>query len=126
MKTKLSIVCAAALVAVIGLGVSFAADSKPINSVCPVKGKAANGSKTVSYTVNFCCNNCKGKFDKQPTAFLGKVAKAPKGKCPMSGKAAGDASTTLTIAVCCGGCKGKFEKNPQAYLGKIKPEKKKN
>ncbi len=111
------------LVGALALTLTGVASAEPINDTCPIKGKAVDGSKVVSVEVKFCCENCKGKFDKNPGAYLKNVAKAKDGQCPMSGKAAADASSTVEIAVCCGGCKGKVEADPKKFLGSIKAKK---
>ncbi|MBI1372094.1 MAG: hypothetical protein GC159_04955 [Phycisphaera sp.] len=114
-KIAIAFVCLVAL----GLGVAIAAESGPINDKCPMSGKSVDPDKTTSVEVHFCCNNCKGKFDKNPGAYLSKVAKAEEGKCPMSGKDAGDKVSTVTVGFCCGDCKAKFDKDPKANLAKV-------
>ncbi|MBA3699413.1 MAG: hypothetical protein H0W78_11245 [Planctomycetes bacterium] len=64
-------------------GVSFA-DDKPINTVCPKSGKAADGSTTAtvkdgekSVKIATCCNGCAGKVEAEPAKFLS-AAKANK------------------------------------------------
>jgi YHS domain-containing protein len=54
-----------------------AAAAKPINAKCPISGKDIDASKTSVYksqTIAFCCDDCKGKFDKEPAKYIGKVA----------------------------------------------------
>jgi len=49
---------------------------EPFNAKCPVSGKDLDKTKKSVYegqTVSFCCNNCKGKFDKDPSAFRAKL-----------------------------------------------------
>ena len=81
-------------------------------------------SKVSTVKVEFCCNNCKGKFDKAPGKFIAKAAKGEEGKCIFSGEDAG-ASSNVKVAFCCGNCQGKFDKNPKQFLAKVKPAKKK-
>ena len=57
-----------------------------LNKTCPVKGKKIAEDKQTQLTISFCCGKCKSKFDKDPSAFLGKVAAAEDGKCPVSGE----------------------------------------
>jgi len=102
------------------------AASKPINEKCANNGKPINPEKTISVDVGFCCNNCKGKFDKDPAAYLEKVAKAADGKCPLSGEAVGDAKSTLTIGFCCGNCQGGAKKDPKAAVAKLAEATKKS
>jgi len=123
IKTFAVMLIMVAVVATFG-GMSLAGSDKadkPINSACPMSGKDVNPSKTTAYTVSFCCGNCKGKFDKNPAKYLGKVAESDEGKCPMSGKSVNPEKTsTVVIGFCCGNCKGKFEKAPKKHIGKVK------
>ena len=55
---------------------SSAASGEPINAKCPVSGKDVDKAKKSvleGQTVGFCCDNCKGKFDKDPSAFRAKL-----------------------------------------------------
>ena len=109
-----------ALVAIVGVSmVSNAEDkAKAINDKCPFSDKEVAAGSTVDVKVEFCCNNCKGKFDKEPAKYLDKVAKGEAGKCIMNGKDASK-SSTLTIGFCCDNCKGKAEKDPKAAVAKL-------
>ncbi|MEX2214597.1 MAG: hypothetical protein WD768_10740 [Phycisphaeraceae bacterium] len=113
-----------AVLAIVGLFVAFNVNAEekksgPINDKCPLAGKAVNPEKTIDIKVSFCCNNCKGKFDKDLAANIGKVKALD--KCPLSGKdISEDASTTVTVAFCCGNCQGKAKKDPAAVLAKVK------
>jgi YHS domain-containing protein len=97
--------------------------------------------------IGFCCPDCKGKFEKEPEKFIGKVAefKAPaeekkaepkkdekkpdanakpiNAKCPRLGKDVDPAQKVVykgqVIGLCCAECKGKFEANPEKYIGKV-------
>ena len=101
--------------------VLHADEAKPINDVCPVKGKDADGSKSVEYTATFCCEKCVAKFEKDPAKYAEKLASAEEGKCAFSGKDLDpEATATVKIAVCCGGCKKKVAADPLKYLGEIK------
>jgi YHS domain-containing protein len=111
----------AALVAVAGLATAGEKAADPINAKCPMSGKDVDAKATSEVKVAFCCGNCKGKFEKDPTACLGKVDKLPNEKCPVSGKAVdANATSTVAVAFCCGNCKGKFDKDPASFLGKVK------
>ena len=55
---------------------------------------------------------------------MAKAAKADKGSCILSGKAAKTAAK-VNVAFCCGNCKGKFDKDPKKFLSKVKAAKKK-
>ena len=55
---------------------SKASSEEPSNAKCPVSGKDLDKTKKSVYqgqTIAFCCNNCKGKFDKDPSAFRAKL-----------------------------------------------------
>lgn len=99
---------------------------KPVTTVkCPVAGKEVKiaDAKVVEYRkakVYVCCNGCKGKMDKDATAFatkanqqLVKTRQYRQTKCPMSGgkidktqkvKVAG-----MMVKFCCDKCKTKAE-----------------
>ena len=112
IKSSLTAICVMAL----GSGVALAADT--VNKKCPISGKAVDGSKSVKYTASFCCEKCVAKFQKDPTAHAAKVAKAEKGKCAFSGKAAGE-SVDINIGVCCGKCEKKVKADPGKFLAKL-------
>ena len=117
----------AAIVSVMALSVSvWAADEielKDVKCVLNPKG-AAKASAAVDYKgkqVFFCCNNCSGKFEKDPAKYavaanaqLVKTKQAKQVKCPISGhdidkdqkaKVGG-----LDVYFCCGNCQGKVAK----------------
>jgi YHS domain-containing protein len=115
-------ILAAAFVFTLSLSLVQAEEDKKtvFNDVCPVAGQAVNESKTSDYKVEFCCNNCKAKFEKDPAKHLAKATDAEPGTCIFNGRPA-KTSTTLTVGFCCGGCKGKFDKDPSKYIAKVKP-----
>lgn len=107
------------IAATLFFGAAQAAET--INTECPIKGSEVAGKKTSEVEVGFCCENCKGKFDKAPKDFLQKVADAEEGKCPVSGEdVSGDDTSTITVGTCCNSCKGKFDKEPKKFIGKLK------
>jgi hypothetical protein len=112
-----------ALIALCFLASTAMAGEKAINDKCPLSGKGVDASKTSTVEIEVCCNNCKGKVEKNPAAHLGKAAKANKGECALSGKPA-KTSAKVTVGFCCGNCKGKFDKDPKKFLGKVKAAKK--
>ena len=112
IKSSLTAICVMAL----GSGIALAADT--VNKKCPISGKAVDSSKSVKYTASFCCEKCVAKFQKDPTAHAAKVAKAEKGKCAFSGKAAGE-SVDIHIGVCCGKCEKKVKADPGKFLAKL-------
>ena len=119
-------IMAIVLTVVVALGMALpttmqAAEKKAaaINTKCPMSGKAVKNSKTSDIKVDFCCDKCKGKFEKDVTKHLSKVGGEDPGKCIFSGRAA-KTSSTVTVAFCCGNCKGKFDADPAKYVGKIK------
>jgi YHS domain-containing protein len=124
--------------------IAFAAD--PINKKCPVSGKDVNKEKTSDYegqTIGFCCDDCKGKFDKEPAKYIGKVKEFKKKKaeveeirfddpinkkCPITGKDIVAGRTAeyekQTIGFCCKDCVDKFEADPKKFIKKVKEFKK--
>lgn len=93
----------------------------PVNAKCPVSGEDVKEGKDAKVSVAFCCETCKGKFDKDPGSFIEKVAKAEEGKCPVSGKATDkDQTSDLVVGTCCGKCQSKVEEDPKKYLGELK------
>jgi YHS domain-containing protein len=126
------------------------ADDKAINKKCPVDQKDVDGKTSFTYkeqVIGFCSAECKGKFEKEPEKYIGKVKEFKNKKssnvsdisfaggdpinkkCPVSGK---DVNPTKTveyekqvIGFCCDDCKGKFESDPKKYIGKVKEFKKK-
>ncbi|HXX92129.1 MAG TPA: hypothetical protein VEN81_00755 [Planctomycetota bacterium] len=107
----------------IALAAARPAFVEPVNDACPLCGKAVDKQKTSDVKVFFCCANCKGKFDRDPLATLGKVDRVPNEKCPLSGRPLGDAVSTVTVGLCSGECKGKFDQEPARYLAKVKAKK---
>ncbi len=52
------------------------ADAKPVNAKCPISGRDVDAAATFTYksqVIAFCCDNCKGKFEKEPEKFIAKV-----------------------------------------------------
>lgn len=75
IKTFAVMLTMVAVVATFG-GLSMAKSKKaegPVNSKCPMSGKDVNPEKTTTFTIGFCCGNCKGKFEKNPKEHIGKV-----------------------------------------------------
>ena len=53
-----------------------ASSKEPVNEKCPVSGKDLDATKKSvleGQTVSFCCDKCKAKFDKDPSAFRAKL-----------------------------------------------------
>jgi uncharacterized membrane protein len=51
-------------------------NSAGVNTQCPVSGKPIDPTKTVLHNgvvVAFCCDDCKAKFEKDPTPYLAKL-----------------------------------------------------
>jgi YHS domain-containing protein len=105
-----------------GFAVKAADEAKKFSAKCLVAGKPdAKEDKFSEYKggkVYFCCDNCKGKFDKDPAAFatkantqLAQTGQAKQVKCPISGQPAKDDENVTVAGVkvtfCCGNCKGK-------------------
>lgn len=105
-----------------GFAVKAADEAKKFSAKCLVAGKPdAKEDKFSEYKgakVYFCCDKCKGNFDKDPTAFatkanaqLAQTGQAKQVKCPISGQPCKEDETTtvagVKVAFCCGNCKGK-------------------
>ena len=126
MKSRLMM---AAVVALSAFATSFA-DSPSLEGVkCLLNPKAAaKAEKAAEWKdgkVYFCCDNCKGKFEKmskedkekmaaQSNAQLVATKQYEQKKCPISGQNL-NADTAVEVAgvkvaFCCNNCKGKIEK----------------
>lgn len=116
---------ALAVACVAGLAVNAADEAKKFSAKCLVAGKPdAKEDKFSEYKggkVYFCCDNCKGKFDKDPAAFATKAnaqlvstGQAKQVKCPIAGTPCKEDKFTevngVKVHFCCDGCKGKVEK----------------
>ena len=124
MKRKIFTMICAAVFSLGMVGVSSAAEdakaeTKAINSECPISGKAV-GDAVSEVEVGVCCKKCKGKFNKTPGKFLAKAAAAAADACVFSGKPA-KTTGTVTVGFCCNNCKGKFDKDAKGNLDKVKP-----
>ena len=72
-----------------------ASSDEPVNPKCPLTGKDLDKTKKSVFegqTVAFCCNNCKGKFDKDPSAFRGKLKDFKPSKAYAQAKEKADAA----------------------------------
>lgn len=121
-----------ALIAMVAMSASFvvAANGLTLEGVkCLIAGskdaKEEKASEWKDGKVFFCCDNCKGKFDKMTQADKDKLASKSNAQlvatkqyeqkaCPFSG---GDLNADTKIKVggtevafCCNNCKGKAEK----------------
>jgi YHS domain-containing protein len=55
---------------------AWAAQGKPINDECPIKGSPIKAGITSTYkgkTVGLCCGNCKGQFDADPEKYAASI-----------------------------------------------------
>lgn len=112
------------LSAALGLFSLVTASAGAINEKCPVSGKDVKAGKGADVEFSFCCEKCKGKFDKAPGDYLKVAATAEDGKCPISGKAPDKTVTSkVTVGTCCGECEEKVKANPKSFLGKVEPKK---
>ncbi len=107
MKSK-SIKWLGTLLGCLSLVAMVSTIADPVNTKCPLSGKAVS-KDAATYTVGLCCGNCLGKFTKDPAKFLGKVkAVAVNATCPMSGKAINAKITAKhkgdVVAFCGAGC----------------------
>ncbi|MFK7789429.1 MAG: hypothetical protein AB8C95_08080 [Phycisphaeraceae bacterium] len=123
MKKWTTLTCLFVLTLCLGLAQASEETKTIFNDKCPIAGQDVDATKTSDYKVEFCCKNCKAKFDKDPAKHLAKAAEAEPGTCIFNGRPA-KTSSTLTIGFCCGGCKGKFDKEPNKFITKVKPAEK--
>lgn len=117
------IVCAAAVCGMLA-GAVVAAEKAAINLEgvqCVVASKPANAAKSASYKegqVFFCCDGCKGKFNKDTAKFSTKANQQlvatkqyEQKACPLSGGKINPEKTvkvgTVEVGFCCGNCQGK-------------------
>jgi YHS domain-containing protein len=107
-------------------------------TLCPVMDGAVNRELYIDYEgkrIYFCCQSCKGKFEKNPTEYLKKMA--DKGvvledspvlqtQCPiMDGEVDREIYTDhegKRVYFCCKPCKDVFEKDPDKYMKKMMDE----
>ena len=72
----------AAMAVLLGAGLAWSFQNKPVNEICPVKTEeAAKPGITTTYngkTVAFCCNKCKAAFEADPTRFASKIGPQPR------------------------------------------------
>lgn len=64
-----------------------AVTQRPVNSTCPVSGRPVDPTKTSSFdgrTVAFCCDDCKAKFEADPTAFASGLATGKPAESPVA------------------------------------------
>lgn len=99
-----------------------AADEKKFSAKCIVAGdKDAKEDKSADYKggkVYFCCDGCKGKFEKDTAKYAVKAnaqlvstGQAKQVKCPIAGKPINAEKFAevggVKVSFCCDGCKGK-------------------
>lgn len=113
-------------------------DAYPLNT-CLVRGSALDEDPVVlnhnGREVKFCCNGCKGKFEKDPATYLKKLdSKIVEQQAPyypmttcmiMKDEALEEGNTVDRVynnrlfRFCCKKCAGKFEKNPVKYFEEL-------
>lgn len=116
------LICALVACAMIGSGAFVVAENIDLEGVkCVVAPRDAKADKSAEYKeglVFFCCNNCKGKFEKEPKKFTASANKQlvatdqyEQKACPISGREL-NPETALKVAgtevtFCCMNCRGK-------------------
>jgi len=124
MKNRL-LLCSAGLALVFAVASTQADEkAKKVTRVkCVVAGKEIDLVKAVAVkyrgaSAYVCCNNCKGKFEKDSSPFATKAnhqlfltAQAKQVKCPIAGRKADPSKSVriggVSVAFCCDNCKGK-------------------
>jgi YHS domain-containing protein len=117
-------------------GDTVVGDPYPLDK-CPLSGKALTADAVVvvkdGREFKFCCNDCKGKFESDPAAVIGKAdaailekekASYPLDTCVMSGEKLGDKAVDAVInnrlvRFCCADCVGDFKKDVAGNLAKL-------
>jgi len=126
MQRRTFVLAATAAIGMISLGLTTAsaADSALANCKCPISGKAVDAEKFSDYNggkVYFCCGVCKGKFDKDSTAFTAKAnhqlvcsGQFAQKACPLTGGKVKEGTEVdiagVKVSFCCPNCKGKAAK----------------
>lgn len=116
------LICALVACAMVGSGAFVVAENIDLEGikcvVAPRDAKAATATKYKEGEVFFCCNNCKGKFEKDPKQFTASANKQlvateqyEQKACPISGRDL-NPETALKVAgtevtFCCMNCRGK-------------------
>lgn len=107
-----------------------------IQVACPLTGNKLNKatlSEVAEAKVSFCCNNCKGKFDKAEDKVALVFASIDKGftlqtTCPVSNKKI-DVTKVIkhegkNVYFCCPNCDKAFTANPEKFVAKLPQFKK--
>ena len=107
-----------------------------IQVACPLTGREINKatlSQVAEAKVSFCCNNCKGKFDKAEDKVALVFASIDKGftlqtACPISNKKI-DVTKVVEhdgkkVYFCCPNCDKAFTANPEKFVAKLPQFKK--
>ncbi|UCC32818.1 MAG: YHS domain-containing protein [Phycisphaerales bacterium] len=105
------------------------ADRPKVQVTCPVTGKPVDKKVFTEHNgekVYFCCENCIGKFQKEPGKYKRALASSYtfQTKCPVMGGPINPAAFTALptgekIYYCCPGCDKKLLADPAKYAGKL-------
>ena len=97
---------------------------------CPLSGKQINTdvfTKQGDESVYFCCNDCKGAFEKEPAKYKAKLANSYsyQSSCPFSGDpidplSSVEFTTGQKVYFCSGKCSSTFASDPSAHVDKLK------
>jgi len=119
---------------------AVAASFTPVNAACPVMGGEVNPAGAVSvvngFTVGYCCDGCKDKFDAKAeterVAFVAaNVQETVNASCPKSGRPVAEGKVALhngfAVGFCCEACQAKWQAEPEAektafVAGFVQPE----
>lgn len=103
-----------------------------VQLTCPISGESVKTAVFVEekgQKVYFCCKNCRGKYEKDPAKYAGKLANSYiyQTKCPVTGKAidpqvSAKAPAGETVYFCCKNCPEKFGKDPAKYAPKLEEQ----
>lgn len=103
-----------------------------VQVICPVSGQPSGTKVFIEEKGNkvfFCCNNCRGKYEKDPAKYAAKLANSYtiQTKCPVTGKpinpqVSAEAPAGETVFFCCKDCPAKFRKEPGRFAPKLEEQ----
>lgn len=100
--------------------------------ICPFSGEAVKSTIFIEdkgSKVYFCCQNCRGKYEKDPAKYAANLANSYtyQNNCPVTGKPiAPQISATApageTVFFCSKDCPDKFHKDPRQFAPKLEEQ----
>lgn len=104
-----------------------------VQVTCPVSGEPVSADSSTKYEgtkVNFCCDDCKDKFEKEPAKYSAKLAASYtyQTQCAVMPDDPIDPSVSIEIGdgqhvyFCCKNCIPKFKSDPEKYSENLKKQ----